>query len=143
MTLYERINFYIKTFLGENLGALNITVREVDIWIIGILILFAPFLEKNEKMLNKKEKLLLICINICVIILVLTGLYMGWTPVGADIIEGVQGRYFIPVLILPLLCLINTKKFLECKNTKLIYVILTIMVNISAIQSVINYFLKI
>ncbi|MBC7636991.1 MAG: DUF2142 domain-containing protein [Acetobacteraceae bacterium] len=32
------------------------------------------------------------------IVLVETSLYLIWTPVGADRIEGVQGRYFLPLL---------------------------------------------
>lgn len=32
-------------------------------------------------------------------------LYLIWTPVGAQIVEGVQGRYFLPLLPMVLLCL--------------------------------------
>lgn len=39
-----------------------------------------------------------------VIVLVLTSLYVQWTPLGSNIIDGVQGRYFLPVIpILPVL----------------------------------------
>ena len=29
--------------------------------------------------------------------------YLEWTPVGADVIEGIQGRYFLPMILLPFL----------------------------------------
>ena len=32
--------------------------------------------------------------------LILTSLYMQWNPVGSSIIEGVQGRYFLPIMLL-------------------------------------------
>jgi hypothetical protein len=41
------------------------------------------------------------------LVLILTALYLGWTAVGAEIIEGIQGRYFIPLLPLLLLPLYN------------------------------------
>jgi uncharacterized membrane protein len=30
--------------------------------------------------------------------LIFAALYLGWTPVGAPVVEGVQGRYFLPLL---------------------------------------------
>lgn len=36
-------------------------------------------------------------------------LYIGWTPVGSESIEGVQGRYFIPILVLMGLVLASGK----------------------------------
>ena len=33
-------------------------------------------------------------------LLLFLGLYMAWTPVGAPIIEGMQGRYFLPLVVL-------------------------------------------
>ena len=50
------------------------------------------------------------------------GLYMGWTKTGADIIDGVQGRYFIPILILPFLCLIQKGKYIKFKYINVIYI---------------------
>ena len=36
---------------------------------------------------------------------VLTAQYLAWTPVGLDVILGVQGRYFVaPVLFVVILC---------------------------------------
>ena len=34
-------------------------------------------------------------------VLILTSLYLQWTTCGADVIDGVQGRYFLPILLLP------------------------------------------
>ena len=39
------------------------------------------------------------------ILLIFSALYAQWTPVGNDVVKGVQGRYFIP-LLLPLACFI-------------------------------------
>ena len=34
---------------------------------------------------------------LCSVFLILTVLYLVWTPIGAGVIEGVQGRYFLPL----------------------------------------------
>ena len=35
---------------------------------------------------------------LCSIELIFVALYLTWTPVGMDRIDGIQGRYFIPLL---------------------------------------------
>ena len=75
---------------------------------IGIITVFGsalepdryPFTEKKDKM-----KLTVICIIIFVIcsLLIMASLYVGFTPVGSDGIEGLQTRYFLPVLIFAML----------------------------------------
>lgn len=45
-----------------------------------------------------------------VFMLVILGMNFQWTPVGKYVTEGVQGRYFIPVVILLLIALIPPKK---------------------------------
>jgi len=35
----------------------------------------------------------------------MTAAYLGWTPPGADLVDGVQGSYFIPFAPLPLLAI--------------------------------------
>ena len=62
---------------------------------------------KNIK-IDYKFKIFDFLILSCIIIGIYTALYIIWTPVGNNIIEGVQGRYFIPIVIFtPLLTLGN------------------------------------
>ena len=35
-----------------------------------------------------------------IVLLIFTSLYIQWTAVGAPVIDGVQGRYFLPILLL-------------------------------------------
>ena len=39
-----------------------------------------------------------------------TSMYVSYTQVGADVINGVQGRYFTPLFLPLLLCLMNDKR---------------------------------
>lgn len=54
----------------------------------------------NEKKLEKKDRLLSIFIFICVIALIFTSLYIQWTPLKRNVIWGLQGRYYIPIMLL-------------------------------------------
>ena len=88
----------------------------------------------NEKC-NYKFKIFVFLIIFLIITGIYTALYVVWTPVGNDIIEGVQGRYFIPVLVfIPLISFGNTlsQKFkninqLLCDNYLLFSMIFLIL----------------
>ena len=140
-TILNQIEFYINSFLGYKLGFLNIQIKQFAIWVLAILMIFAPFLEKNEVELNKWEKLLFIGIFCIIFILIHVGLYLTWSPVGADMISGVPGRYYIPIVILLLLSMVKSNKYLDVKNVYLKYSILLILINISAVGSIVRFFI--
>ena len=67
-------------------------------------------------------------------------MYLSWTSVGANVIEGVQGRYFIPIAFLTLLTLVMHNKHIEFKNTNITYFILILLVNINSLYTVYSFF---
>ena len=68
--------------------------------------LFVSFTDNNIKEhLNKKQMAFVIAISLIIILLVFTSLFVQWTPIASDVIEGVQGRYFLPILPLIFICL--------------------------------------
>lgn len=130
------------TFLGSNLGWLDINVPNLTIIGFAFLILASPFLSKTENQLNWKYRLFFILLGIAEIILVLTGLYIGWTSVGGNLVQGIQGRYFIPIIIIILLVACIKDKHIEFKNINVIYPILLCLLNFSALQKIIQFFNK-
>ena len=73
---------------------------------ISLFLLFFFFLTDNSgNRLNKKQRLLTISTTLLTIILIWSALYVSFTPVGSSTIEGVQDRYFLPLLLPLLLCL--------------------------------------
>lgn len=140
-TIIEKHEIYMYQSLGYNLGLLEIE----GVKIISILYLFilltSPFLEKNKVSLNIYQKILILLIAVGIVVLVFTGLYIGWTTVGDNLIQGVQGRYFIPIGILVLLCLITKNKYIEFKYTNIAIAILLCLVNYVGVISVIKYFI--
>ena len=64
---------------------------------IGLISLFD---QTAEVELNVLSKLIILAVFSAGTLLVFTGLYINWTPVGGTVILGVQGRYFIPLSLL-------------------------------------------
>lgn len=140
-TLDEKLESYVFSLVGSNLGWLNIGVKTITITGFIVLVVGAPFLSKHEKTLNNKERLWIGLIFLGTVLFILTALYVGWTSVGSGMVEGIQGRYFIPIVILPLLCLCIKEKYIEFKYINVIYPILLCYLNSSAIDSIIRFFM--
>ena len=89
--------------------------------------------QKDEDIkISTWQKIILGTIFIMVFGLILTSLYAQWTPLGEEIIEGIQGRYFLPIiLVIPLICskTIKNKKLkyptLIAQSTIVNYTIIT------------------
>lgn len=104
-TIMFRADEYIKNLLGWKLGHLIVETNGVMVYTT----LFALILVVAKEKIRVSDKyydlfrygLLLICGIVALIIF--TSLYVQWTPVGFDSIKGVQGRYFIPLLLVFLL----------------------------------------
>lgn len=114
-TMYEKFGLQLSWILG-GFGNLD-THFPGFIYFVMFIYLLSLFLFdasiKNNKF-NCKFKLFIFMILFLIIVGIYTALYLIWTPVGHYIIEGVQGRYFLPIVIFtPILVLGNTfsKKF--------------------------------
>lgn len=69
-------------------------------WIIAFLTAVVLTEKKDDTgKMKKAHKVIIGGIIFVIICLIWTALYLSYTPVGADVIEGVQGRYFIPLLL--------------------------------------------
>lgn len=127
-TIIERGAGYIKTAIGSQLGWLNIMV---PIWIIRVwsIILFVSALgeKSNNEVFTYEHKLLYFLIAIGIIFVVMLAMALAWTPEGARCIEGVQGRYFIPIIFLFLIWLQNTKLYLREKMVHIMIICIPIM----------------
>ena len=75
--------------------------------LIGLMTIFGSVLEPDRYPFTggDKRKLAVICISIFAIcsLLIMASLYVGFTPVGGSDIEGLQTRYFLPILVFAML----------------------------------------
>ncbi len=103
-TMFDNSLFYVDSLVGASLGWLDVGVNYVGYEIaLILLVIVALFYSKNDYMLH--IKLFLFSLVLCTIFLIFSALYAQWTPVASDTVAGVQGRYFIPLLLPMALCL--------------------------------------
>ena len=94
---------YGVTMVGYRLGWLEIPVSIIIVMLfIVIAIMSASTVSDKENMVKVHglHRILYICICCGVGILAMLSMLTCWTPKGSEVIQGVQGRYFLPVAVL-------------------------------------------
>jgi uncharacterized membrane protein len=108
------LNLY-RTFIGwVGFGDTLLGDWHIRLWTL-LLIATAIFENRKDYLFGIFQKIL--C---CVLFVIETGLiylllYFFWSPVGSPVIEGIQGRYFIPIAPMAFLLFYNTKLRLPLK----------------------------
>lgn len=102
-TFYKQGDSYLRNLLGGNLAW-----REVNIsWfiIIGMLfiLLLSCIVSNHEKVMAVRERIYLAMVSFGTFCCIELSMLLAWTPVTIKYITGVQGRYFIPFLLLVVL----------------------------------------
>lgn len=117
---YRRI--LVHSFVG-NLGWLD---NPIPVWLkdsyLIVLLLFAFFEDGCRFKMSIFGRLLIIGILISTILLLATTMYLSWNKVGAPIIDGLQGRYYIPLAPLFLFIYYNNTSLNKIVNRKTIYI---------------------
>ena len=133
------VNSFMEYFLGKDLIGFYSYLGKIsnNLYLsFVILLLFILFTEEVKTSLKLGNKLIILIGVIGVILLIWTALYLSFTPVGLNTINGVQPRYFIP-LLLPLLCLLKGDKI---KNNISLKIYNTLVVGIPAILIIISIY---
>lgn len=116
---------YVETAIGSLLGWLDISISIPIVYCWLGLLFIASFAEKsNGEVFTYRHKLLLLGISLMTGILILLGMALIFTPSGYPIIEGVQGRYFIPIIFLLLIPLQNGKVYLNAITNRCLLLII-------------------
>ena len=117
-TLYLTTRDFLSNYILDSIGLLGIFYMLPNILIYGylIFIIFQVFsLEKIVKNFKFKSFILLYLIGTYIILL--TALYVAWTALGSKYVDGIQGRYFIPLI--PVIIMFFSKKIIIIKKEKL------------------------
>jgi len=114
-----RKDFYVESFVGMMGWYRDLPKWHINLY-LWILLITALLYSNKEIKIGLANKLIIVAIFIAGVVLIETGQYLIWTPVGQNYIEGVQGRYFIPYAPLLFLFLYNTSvgKYLNIILTK-------------------------
>ena len=103
---------YLFEMIGSKLGPTSITVSDLVILAALIVLITVILCEKSDScMRDRRVGLFLFGISMMTILLVMTSLYVQWTsPEAATYsIEGIQGRYFLPIMPVFLMALLIRK----------------------------------
>ena len=82
--------------LVGNLGHFDVEIPAAATALGLAAVVASASLERSG--LRLTERLVLLATSLAGVLAVLAMAYLGWTPVGGDKIQGVQGRYFLPLL---------------------------------------------
>lgn len=126
-TLSVRCQIYIEEVFGGYLEwneNVKICVFPIILLITSILIVKKG--EKETFKFNSWQKILCIVIVLSVIFAIFTAMFLGWARLEKEYIEGVQGRYLLPIL--PIILILFGRNFLDdSKTTKNIALLILIM----------------
>lgn len=122
-TFNDCANNYIYSLFGDELGWNEFADMNYILPIlIGGLFVFIHLADNTwKKRLSKYQNIIILLIVLAVIGLIFTSLYIQWNESDDNIIKGIQGRYFIPILPLVMLLICsNLKLQTEFEDEKLI-----------------------
>lgn len=113
---YVLINTFIERGLSYQLLFVGNFWLDIPLpmWWLGtylITIIPVALLDKNKMNITRNQKLISAVIFIVNFIAACALVYITWTSVGQNIIDGIQGRYFIPILPLLFLLLYRIRDF--------------------------------
>lgn len=132
---------YITDAIGKRLGWLDIDIPMIYIILYIGLIVYSLVIEKNEETLKIGDKIWILAIGLGMVIIVQLAMFMGATPVGGQFVGGVQGRYFIPILILPLLCMCKKENFVNVKYSTVIPILVSTFINMGVLLNIYKNFM--
>lgn len=127
-TFFRSGDGFIETMLGMQLGWLNIEVSRFVVYGMLLLMIIAVLQTENIKgqkdiIVTGGQKAMFFFASAVSVGIVMASMFMSWTPQDAVGIEGVQGRYFLPLLPI-LLLLFRTQNVVVKKDIsrKLMYI---------------------
>jgi uncharacterized membrane protein len=135
--------FYFKSFSGQ-LTWWDLYVPDfLPVVVFAVLIAFALLDKDSNYVLPRWSKAIFSVIFIGTAFIVATLLYMTWSPIRGSGIEGVQGRYFIPIAPLFFLLFYNKKvewNLFDSYAHKLVYLTVIVSLLITANSVIWRYY---
>lgn len=135
------IEAYLKQFIGV-LGWLDTPLPSILYISYAPILLFIALIDNcTNVIIMLKDKLIILAVLLSSIFLIYLLTYLSWSSVvGQEVIEGIQGRYFIPLAPLLLLLFYNKKISLDIRSENLSSVIVSyslfaLTISLSAIMN--------
>lgn len=130
-TINNNIDKYILTMFGQEMEwseNIMLKITSLIFWITTIAITIMD--NTIKKKLLKKDKIIILLILTIIIGLIFCALYVQYTYAESSQIQGIQGRYFIPILPLIILLVGDLKIETKYTNTQLVKIIALLAITI-------------
>lgn len=122
--------------IGSGYGWLQIYTSEVWVVIYTLLLFGAGLNVRGEEYcFNRKQKIATLGTVVFSSILVILSMWIFWTPVSSDTVLGIQGRYFIPMLLLVLMAFKNRHMVIK-KNPEKVLILMSVLVSIGTVFNI-------
>ncbi len=113
-TVADKSEFYLESIVGQKMGWVEIEISRIVLIGFLFVFLFAMLKVRGEKQyVTAGQKWWISIVCLLSVGMILMGMLLMWTPYGHVSIEGVQGRYFTPLLLLASLLGRNGKLLLN------------------------------
>lgn len=113
------IFFFTKLGIGSSLEWFQVGIS--DFYILLYIFAFLTICMEGNKKINTSLRIFAATVFFLVVVATFTFMYIQWSNVGDNLIDGVQGRYFVPVAILiPIVFLPSGDKAIEHTNRVLV-----------------------
>ena len=132
LTAFRTLNTYGEVLLlhlfGEGLGSFNTQASVLFVFPCVVLaaILFFVNDEKDRVKIDARTKVVCFLVFLATVALIYTSLYVYWTQATKNIIDGIQGRYFLPILFLTAI-IVNNNKIVFTEKLSYRYILLFLL----------------
>ncbi len=100
-TVADKTEFYLESIVGQKMGWVEIEISRVVFVGFFVLFLISMLKVRGEKQyVTGGQKWWVSIVCLLSVGMILMGMLLTWTPFGHVSVEGVQGRYFTPLLLL-------------------------------------------
>lgn len=143
-TINFHFNIYYAGLSGDALGTYCVKASEIFIYaaiVITSMLFIANKEEKEKVKIDWITRLICTGVFASIAVLIYTSLYVQWTPLKSTFINGVQPRYFLPILILVAVIIDNNKIVIKDKlNRFLLTFLLFFNINVATATIYTYYF---
>ncbi len=107
-TILQKTDYYLNTMLGSSLGWFQLSVPQyLYLPFAGMFLVGCMKKPSEPGQLSYGAKCWTFLMVAGSAMLILASMFLSWTPISSVVIEGVQGRYFLPLLPATVLLLRN------------------------------------
>lgn len=100
-TAFDKIGFYVESLVGYKLGWVEIETS-MAVVVLFLFLLFLSICDSREESVQIRpfQRFWMVFVCLGCTGLILLGMLLQWTPMGHVSVEGVQGRYFLPFMLI-------------------------------------------